>query len=416
MSPVGPASVDARIEAIYRAESRRVFATLIRLLGDFELAEEAMQEAFALAAERWPTAGVPDNPRAWLVSTARHKGIDRMRRNSRWGEIARELAADESRDVGPGPDEQSVVEDDLLRLIFTCCHPALAIEAQVALTLREVCGLTTEEVARAFLTAVPTMGQRIVRAKRKIRDAGIPFELPEAGELPDRLEAVLRVVYLVFNEGYAASGGDALTRPRLCAEALRLGRLLVRLSPDAEPRGLLGLMLLHDARRTTRVDDHGDVVLLQDQDRTQWDRDQITEGARLVEHSLASGRWGTYAVQGAIAAVHAEASSWEVTDWTQIVGLYDVLMRLSPTPVVELNRAAAVAMRDGADIGLERVEAILERGELNDFFPAQATRAELLTRLGKRDAARAAWEQAMTLTEQEPQRRLIRRRLAELQP
>lgn len=415
MNPLGSATIEARIEAIYRSESRRVFATLIRLLGDFDLAEEVMQEAFALAAEQWPQSGVPDNPRAWLVSTARHKGIDRMRRNTRWSEIARELAADESQVIGPAAEDNPAVEDDMLRLIFTCCHPALAREAQVALTLREVCGLTTEEVARAFLTAVPTMAQRIVRAKRKIRDAGIPFELPEARELPQRLEAVLRVVYLVFNEGYAASGGETLTRPRLCAEALRLGRLLVRLAPDAETRGLLGLMLLHDARRMTRVDGDGDIVLLEDQDRTQWDREQIEEGAGLIEQALATDQWGPYAVQGAIAAVHAESPSWEATDWPQIVELYRVLMRIAPSPVVELNLAAAIAMRDGPRTGLNRVEAILEREELTDFFPAHATRAELLTRLGDSTAAREAWQRALTLTDQGPQQRLVRRRLESLQ-
>lgn len=415
MSPLRSASIEARVEAVYRNDSRRVFATLIRLLGDFELAEEAMQEAFVLAAEQWPSAGVPGNPRAWLVSTARHKAIDRMRRNSRWNEIARELAADESQSASPGPEDDPVVEDDLLRLIFTCCHPALAQEAQVALTLREVCGLTTEEVARAFLIAVPTMAQRIVRAKHKIRDAGIPFELPDTHDLPYRLEAVLRVVYLVFNEGYAASGGEELTRPRLCAEGLRLGRLLARLAPDAETRGLLGLMLLHDARRSTRADPKGDIVLLEHQDRAQWDRSQIAEGARLVEQALASGRWGPYSVQGAIAAVHAESTSWEATDWPQIVGLYEVLMRIAPSPVVELNLAAAVAMTAGARAGLERVEAILERDELTDFFPAHATRAELLTRLGESRAAREAWQRALVLTELEPQRRFVRSRLDSLQ-
>jgi RNA polymerase sigma-70 factor, ECF subfamily len=415
MNPIGSTSVEARIESIYRSESRRVFATLIRLLGDFELAEEAMQEAFALAAEQWSESGVPDSPRAWLVSTARHKGIDRMRRNSRWAEIARELAADQTRAVEPGPEDDPVVEDDLLRLIFTCCHPALAREAQVALTLREVCGLTTEEVARAFLVAVPTMAQRIVRAKHKIRDAGIPFELPEARELPKRLEAVLHVVYLVFNEGYAASAGETLTRPRLCSEALRLGRLLVRLAPDAETRGLLGLMLLHDARRVTRIDEAGDIVLLENQDRSRWDGEQIAEGVRLVEQALATSQWGPYSVQGAIAALHAESPSWDATDWPQIVELYRVLMCVAPSPVVELNLAASIAMRDGPRAGLDRVEAILERDELADFFPAHATRAELLARLGENRAARDAWQRALSLTEQEPQQRLVRRRLDSLQ-
>lgn len=417
VNPPRTTSVEARIESIYRSDSRRIFATLIRLLGDFELAEEAMQEAFVAAARQWREDGVPESPRAWLVSTARFKAIDRMRHNSRWSDIAAELRDQEDEPAGVvGPDHAArVVEDDLLRLIFTCCHPALARDAQIALTLREVCGLTTEEIARAFLVAVPTMAQRIVRAKHKIREAAIPFEVPDKTELPERLGAVLHVVYLVFNEGYAASGGNSLTRPRLCAEALRLGRLLLRLSPAPEVMGLLGLMLVHDARRAARSDEAGDLVLMEDQDRSLWDHEQIAEGAALVERSLRAGPAGAYALQAAIAALHAEAPSWEETDWPQIVGLYEVLVKVAPSPVVELNLAAAVAMRDGPRSGLDRVEAILDRGDLQGFFPAHATRAELLARLGRREAARTAWERALRLTDQEPQQRLVRRRLRELQ-
>ncbi len=417
MTVLRSTSFEARLEAIYRSDSRRVLATLIRLLGDFELAEEAMQEAFAAATRQWREDGVPDNPRAWLVSTARFKAIDRMRHNSRWSEIAAELREQGSETgVDRGPDnEAQVVEDDLLRLIFTCCHPSLAREAQIALTLREVCGLTTEEIARAFLVAVPTMAQRIVRAKHKIRDAAIPFEVPGASELPDRLDVVLHVVYLVFNEGYAASDGGALIRPRLCAEALRLGRLLLRLSPSPGVMGLLGLMLVHDARRAGRTDAVGDLVLLEDQDRSLWNHEQIAEGGAHIERALRAGPVGTYALQGAIAALHAEAPSWEETDWPQIVGLYDVLARVEPTPVVELNRAAAIAMRDGPAAGLAQVEAIMARGGLDSFFPAHAARAELLARLGRRDSARAAWERALALTGQAPQQRLVRRRLRALQ-
>ncbi|MEX2500588.1 MAG: RNA polymerase sigma factor [Wenzhouxiangellaceae bacterium] len=407
------ASIEARIEAIYRADSRWIFATLIRLLGDFDLAEDALQDAFATAARQWREDGIPGNPGAWLVSTARFKAIDRIRRDARWSALAAELGeTGPDRDHNhPGVCDDLVVEDDLLRLIFTCCHPALNRQAQVALTLREVCGLTTEEIARAFLTAAPTMAQRIVRAKRKIREASIPFELPDPSELSARLDAVLRVVYLVFNEGYAASSGDAMTRPRLCAEALRLGRLLIRLSFSAEAMGLTGLMLLHDARRVSRTDPAGDVVLLEDQDRSRWDRAQIDEGAALVERALKSAPAGPYALQGAIAAVHAESPSWQATDWPQIIGLYRALLRVDPSPVVELNLAAARAMVEGPQAALEHIDKILERGELVNYFRAHAARAELLIRLQRMDEADEAAQRALSLTDQEPQRRLIEKRL-----
>jgi len=389
-----------------------VLATLIRLLGDFDLAEEALHDAFTAAVERWPAEGVPANPRAWLVSTGRFKAIDQLRRRARFDASLTSLAERFGDGVTAAPDvDDDAVEDDRLRLIFTCCHPALPPDARVALTLREVCGLTTEEIARAFLTAPPTLAQRIVRAKGKIRDAGIPYQVPGRTDLPERLDTVLQVVYLVFNEGYSASAGAAVTRPDLSAEAIRLGRLLVELLPDPEVLGLLALMLLHDARRAARTSRDGEIVLLDDQDRSLWDRGQIAEGVALVERALAARRAGPYVLQAAIAAVHAEAATPAATDWAEIVGLYDVLLRLAPSPVVELNRAAAVAMRDGPEAGLTAVDAILARGELGDYHLAHSARGELLRRLGQRDEAIAAYRRALALAVQDPERRLLEKRL-----
>jgi RNA polymerase sigma-70 factor (ECF subfamily) len=403
------------VEALYRDDSRRVLATLIRLLGDFDLAEEALHDAFAAAVETWPREGVPANPRPWLVSTGRFKAIDAMRRRARFdrsqGELAERLAA--AAHEAAGQDDE-VLEDDRLRLIFTCCHPALPPDAQVALTLREVCGLTTEEIAHAFLTAAPTLAQRIVRAKAKIRDAGIPYQVPSRVDLPDRLDTVLHVIYLVFNEGYSASFGPSLTRSDLSAEAIRLGRLLVELLPEPEALGLLGLMLLHEARRRARVSPAGELVLLEDQDRSLWERPRVAEGGALVERALQSRRFGPYTLQAAIAAVHAEAASAAATDWPQIVGLYDVLLRADPSPVVELNRAAAVAMRDGAEAGLVLIDALLARGDLLDYHLAHSARADLCRRLGRAAEARASYQRALGLTRQEPERRFLERRLAEL--
>jgi len=403
-----------RVEEIYRRESRRVLATLIRLLGDFDLAEEALHEAFMAAAERWPRDGEPDNPRAWLVSTGRFKAIDTLRRRARFqaslGEIAERLGADA--DEAPADDEG--LDDDRLRLIFTCCHPALPPPAQVALTLREVCGLTTEEIARAFLTAAPTVAQRIVRAKAKIRDARIPYQVPARAELAERLDAVLQVIYLVFNEGYSASSGASLTRADLSGEAIRLGRLLIELLPEPEAMGLLALMLLHESRREARASAAGEVILLDDQDRTLWNRALIAEGMALVERAMGSRRFGPYTLQAAIAAVHAQASTPEATDWAQIVGLYDVLARVEPSPVIELNRAVAVAMRDGPEAGLELIDEILRRGELADYHFAHAARADLCRRLGRTREARASYERALELARQEPEKRFLERRLAEL--
>jgi RNA polymerase sigma-70 factor (ECF subfamily) len=393
-----------------------VLATLIRLLGDFDLAEEALHDAVAAALEKWPTEGVPTNPRAWLVSAGRFKAIDRVRRRAKHDQSVASIAAElESTADAPSPDvDDDGVTDDRLRLIFTCCHPALSPDAQIALTLREVCGLTTEQVANAFLTPPPTLAQRIVRAKNKIRDARIPYEVPSRADLPARLDSVLHVTYLVFNEGYAASSGATLTRPDLSAEALRLGRLLVELLPEPEAIGLLALMLLHEARRPARTTVDGEIVLLDDQDRSLWNRDQIAEGVKLVEQALSSRRFGPYTLQAAIAAVHAEAPTAAATDWRQIVGLYDVLLRVEPTPVVELNRAAAIAMRDGPAAGLALIDAILARGELNGYQLAHSARADLFRRLGRTAEAIAAYERALTLSTQEPARRFLERRLREL--
>jgi len=398
------------IEAIYRAESRAVLATLIRLLGDFDLAEEAVHEAFRAALEQWPREGVPQNPRAWLVSAGRFKAIDGIRRRSRF----EPLDTDVHDTAAEQPDEAEHVEDDRLRLMFTCCHPALAPDAQVALTLREVCGLTTEEIAAAFLTPAPTLAQRIVRAKAKIRDAKIPYEVPAPNELPARLDSVLRVIYLVFNEGYAASSGAELVRHDLAAEAIRLGRLLVQLLPEPEAIGLLALMLLQDSRRATRTSPSGDLVLLEDQDRAQWNRAQIDEGAALVERALVSRRFGPYALQAAIAAVHAQAPRAGDTDWDQIVGLYDVLLRIEPSPVIELNRAVAVAMRSGPQMGLALIDGILSRGDLADYRLAHAARADLCRRLGRKAEARNSYEKALALTRGGAEQRFLKKRLGEL--
>jgi RNA polymerase sigma-70 factor (ECF subfamily) len=409
--------VRERIEALYRSDSRRVLATLIRLLGDFDRAEEALHDAFAAALDAWPREGVPDNPRAWLVSTGRFKAIDRIRRAARFDAVVDDIAARIEPTAPPAVEaevEEDEVADDRLRLIFTCCHPALNADARIALTLREVCGLETEQIAKAFLTSAPTVAQRIVRAKNKIRDARIPYQVPARDELADRLAAVLHVVYLVFNEGYSASAGDAVTRPDLSGEAIRLGRLLVELLPEPEAIGLLALMLLHDARRSARTSPDGELILLEAQDRSLWDRAQIDEGLGLVERALSSRQVGPYSLQAAIAAVHAEAYDAASTDWRQIVGLYDVLMRLDPTPVVELNRAAAVAMRDGAAAGLALVDAILGRGDLADYHLAHSARADLLRRLGRTPDAIAAYERALRLTAQQPERRFLERRLEDL--
>jgi RNA polymerase sigma-70 factor (ECF subfamily) len=403
------------IDAVYRDESRRVLATLIRLLGDFDLAEEALADAFRAAVEQWPRDGVPQNPRAWLVSAGRFKALDALRRRKRLqslpDDIHERLAAE---DGDPAARDGEAVGDDRLRLIFICCHPALASEAQVALTLREVCGLTTEEIARAFLVPAPTLAQRIVRAKAKIKSARIPYEVPARADLPERLDAVLRVVYLVFNEGYSASSGAAVTRHDLSGEAIRLGRLLIELLPEAEALGLLALMLLHESRRAARSTADGELILLDEQDRSLWNREQIAEGAALAERALASSAFGPYTVQAAIAAVHANAQAPAATDWARIVALYDILLSAERSPVVELNRAVAVAMRDGPAAGVALIDEIMAVGELDHYHLAHAARADLCRRLGRASDARASYARALALAQQEPERRFLKRRLAEL--
>jgi RNA polymerase sigma-70 factor (ECF subfamily) len=400
------------VETIYRSDSRRVLATLIRLLGDFDLAEEALHDAFAAALESWPANGLPANPRTWLISTGRFKAIDRLRRTDRF-DSANANVLDRLAQTN-APEVEEGVEDDRLRLIFTCCHPALSPDAQIALTLREVCGLTTEEVARSFLTPAPTLAQRIVRAKAKIRDAGIPYEVPSLPDLPARLDSVLHVIYLVFNEGYLASSGASLTREDLSAEAIRLGRLLVELLPEPEAVGLLALMLLHEARRPARASSEGELILLEEQDRSLWNREQIKEGVSLVERALSSRRIGPYSLQAAIAAVHTEARDATATDWGQIVGLYNVLLQADPSPVVALNRAAAIAMRDGPEEGLKMMDAITAQGKLDDYYLTHAARGDLYKRLGRTAEAVAAYRRTLELVTQEPERRFVIRRLKEL--
>jgi RNA polymerase sigma-70 factor (ECF subfamily) len=404
------------LDSLYRVDSGRIRATLIRMLRDFDLAEEAMHEAFAAALSRWPESGVPDNPRPWLISTARFKAIDTLRRRARFDasqdELARHLQAQSS--SAEGSNEPDSLEDDRLRLIFTCCHPSLAAEARVALTLREVCGLTTEEIAKAFLTTPATLAQRIVRAKTRIREEKIPYEVPTPRELPERLGAVLQVVYLVFNEGYSAAAGTEVTRAELTGEAIRLGRLLAELRPEPEVIGLLALMLLQESRHAARKSPSGEMILLEKQDRSLWNREQIAEGVALLEQSLESRRFGPYTLQAAIAAVHAEAKSVGATDWRQIVALYDQLLQIQPSPVVQLNRAVAIAMRDGPESGLAHIDAVLEQGELANYYLAHSARADMYRRLGRAAEARSAYEKALALTQQEPERQFLQERIRQL--
>jgi RNA polymerase sigma-70 factor, ECF subfamily len=418
MPPV-PEQLSRTIETLYRSESGRVLATLVRLLGDLDLAEESMHEAFAAALDTWPKTGIPDKPRPWLISTARFKAIDVMRRRARFDGAQRDLVAHmESRaNDASGKDEEmgdEEIEDDRLRLIFTCCHPALPAEGQVALTLREICGLTTEEIARAFLVTPATLAQRIVRAKAKIRDTPIRYEVPSPQELPERLGAVLQVIYLVFNEGYSAAAGAEVTRAELTGEAIRLGRLLTELQPEPEVTGLLSLMLLQESRRAARTSPTGELILLENQDRSLWNREQIAEGVALLEKALKSRRFGSYTLQAAIAAVHAEAESVAVTDWGQIVALYDRLVRIQPSPVVQLNRAVAIAMRDGPEAGLAHIDAVLEHGELANYYLAHSARADMYRRLGRTAEARTSYERALALTQQEPERQFLQERIRQL--
>jgi RNA polymerase sigma-70 factor (ECF subfamily) len=415
MSDASLEHVRKTIDAVYRSDSRRVFATLVRLLGDFDLAEEALHDAFASAMKQWPAEGIPDNPRAWLVSAGRFKAIDTIRRRARHDASLEQIAEQiEKKTRATPPPGREYVEDDRLRLIFTCCHPALPPEGQFALTLREVCGLTTESIASAFLTTPTTLAQRIVRAKAKIRDAQIPYDVPAREDLSERIDSVLQVIYLVFNEGYSASSGESLTRPDLSGEAIRLGRLLTELLPEPEVLGLLALMLLHESRRAARSSPTGELVLLDEQDRTLWNPAQIAEGKSLVERALSSRRIGPYTLQAAISAVHADAPKADATDWAQIVVLYDLLGQAAPSPIVELNRAVAVAMRDGPAAGLELIDDILNRGDLAGYHLAHAARADMLRRLGQIDAATTAYQQALQLSQQKPERRFLERRLAEL--
>lgn len=406
--------LQVRIDEVYHAESRRVLATLIRLLGDFDLAEDALHDAFTAALEQWPRDGMPANPRTWLVSTGRFKAIDRMRKRARFDTSLEAIAERLDGNINEVTWNEKVFNDDQLRLIFTCCHPALPADARIALTLREVCGLTTEEIARAFISSASTVAQRIVRAKSKIRDAKIPYQVPERNELAERLDTVLHVIYLVFNEGYFASSGDSLTRSDLSCEAIRLGRLLMELLPEPEVIGLLALMLLHESRRKARTSSDGQIILLDQQDRSLWNQDHIAEGLQLVERALSTRRFGVYSLQAAIAAVHAQAKHAEATDWDQIVGLYEVLFRLDPSPIVELNRAVAIAMRDGPHAGLELIDKLISSGDLEDYNLIYAARADLCRRLGKKREARDAYKQALKLSRQEPERRFYERRLAEL--
>jgi RNA polymerase sigma-70 factor (ECF subfamily) len=402
------------LDSLYRVDSGRILATLIRLLGDFDLAEEAMHEAFAVALDTWPQAGVPDKPRPWLISTARFKAIDGMRRRARFDGAQKDLALYLEARINEAPHEDEEIEDDRLRLIFTCCHPSLAPEARVALTLREVCGLTTEEIAKAFLTTPRTLAQRIVRAKAKIRETAIPYEVPAPQELPERLGAVLQVIYLVFNEGYSAAAGAQVTRAELTGEAIRLGRLLTDLQPEPEVIGLLSLMLLQESRHAARTSPTGELILLENQDRSLWNREQIAEGVALLEKALKSRRFGAYTLQAAIAAVHAEAESVTATDWRQIVAIYDQLVRIQPSPVVHLNRAVAIAMRDGPEVGLTHIDAVLEHGELANYYLAHSARADMCRRLGRTAEARSSYEKALALTQQEPERQFLQERIRQL--